>query len=133
MDVGGWISDWAQSAGFGGTAAVVAAVIAFKAATRVASAARTTASEDRAQRERAERKAQWWQRAQWALDLTLSSDTETRTVGFKVLEALADSEWAEEHEADIIAAATERVLGDDGDTEAPTSPARRWRDRWTRS
>lgn len=127
--VGGWLGDWAQSAGFGGVAAVVAAVIAFKAANRSAVAARATASADRTQRERAERKAQWWLRAQWALDLTLSQDTETRTVGFQVLEALATSEWAEEHEADIIAAATERALTQDGDTDDPPRRFRRLRRR----
>jgi hypothetical protein len=64
-------------------------------------------------------------RAQWALDLTLSDDTAIRTVGFEVLEALANSEWADEHEADVIAAATERALDDA--TARSTPPA--WRRR----
>ncbi|WP_157943939.1 hypothetical protein [Blastococcus atacamensis] len=130
-DVVGWLGAWVQSPGFGGVAAVIAAIIAFKAATRAATAARTTAAQDRLQRERAERKAQWWLRAQWALDLTLSSDSETRTVGFRVLEALADSEWAEEHEGDIIAAATERALIEGSDTGPQPQSARTWRQRLT--
>lgn len=80
-----WLGAWAQSPGFGGLAAVVAAVIAYRAARKAADTQRVNAAADRAQRERAERKNQWWARAQWALDLTLSQDTETRTVGYDML------------------------------------------------
>lgn len=121
-DVLHWLSGWAQSPGFGGLAAVVAAVIAYKAAGRAARTSDRNAVADRTQRDHAERKSQWWKRAEWALDLTLSQDSETRTVGFKVLEALAESEWAEEHEGDVIAAATERSLGQ---PSTPTTRSRR--------
>lgn len=94
-----WLSTWSRSAGFAGTAAIVAATIAYLAARQNAN-----------RQERADRKAQWWARAQWALDLTLSDDEHARTVGFTMLDALASSEWAGEHEADIIAAITDEAL-----------------------
>jgi hypothetical protein len=119
--VGQWLSEWASSPGFGGLAAVVAAVIAYRAAARAARAAERNAAEDREQRERAERKSQWWKRAVWALDLTLSRRNAVRTVGYQMLDALARSEWADEHEKDVIAAATLRSLRNS-----------RTRDTWTR-
>ncbi|GAA2036079.1 hypothetical protein [Pseudokineococcus marinus] len=129
-----WLGAWAQSPGFGGLAAVVAAVIAYRAARKAADTQRANAEEDRKQRERAERKNQWWARAQWALDLTLSQDTEIRTVGYDMLDALANSEWADEHEAELIAAATDRALGPVADESEAVStqdaPRRTLRSQW---
>lgn len=96
---------WVQTPGFAGVAAVIAAVIAFIAASR----------QSRITRE-AHRKEQWWARAQWALDLTLSDRAENREIGLRTLLALAQSEWAAENEGDIIAAATAWSL------ESPTAP-----------
>ena len=98
------------SAGFGGLAALVAAIIAFRAARNSVRNSAEQARQDRDQRNRADRKAQWWARAQWALNLTVSGSTEQATVGYRVLHSLGSSEWAEEHEADVIAAATADVL-----------------------
>ncbi|MFC0678146.1 hypothetical protein ACFFGH_09870 [Lysobacter korlensis] len=39
------------------------------------------------------------------MNLTLSDDRERRIVGFETLQFLAESEWAGEHEADLVAAA----------------------------
>lgn len=130
-DVGQWISEWVRSPGFGGVAALVAAVIAYRAARRAAAVQRANANDDRDQRERAERKNQWWLRAQWALDRTLDQDSEARTVGFNVLQALAESEWADQHEADIVAAATDRALYPQG--SPPEPPSRTLRRRRRRS
>lgn len=112
----GWLSDWLRSPGFGGLAAVVAATIAYRAASRAAAVSRASATADRQQRDRSERKSQWWKRAEWALDLTLDDDTRARQVGYEVLDALARSEWADEHENDVIAAATTHSLGSDVET-----------------
>jgi hypothetical protein len=87
------------SPGFGGAAAVVAAVIAFIGVSRNLKAQRN-----------ANRKQQWWERARWALDLTLDDDSSTRAVGFEVLDALARSEYADEHEAEVIDAAVSATL-----------------------
>jgi hypothetical protein len=97
--VGEWFIAWVQTPGFGGAAAVLAAVVAFGAAWHQAGVQR-----------HAQRKEQWWKRAEWALNLTLSNDSATRSVGFHTLEALSESEWAAEHEGDVIAAATDHTL-----------------------
>jgi hypothetical protein len=97
--LGSWFIPWAQTPGFGGAAAVVAAIIAFIAARRQA-----------LQQRQAERKEQWWKRAEWALNTTLSDDPDIRTIGFQMLESLASSEYAAEHEGDVIAAATDRSI-----------------------
>jgi hypothetical protein len=91
---GSWFLPWAQTPGFGGFAAVVAATIAF-------AASRYQARVQRA----AQRKEQWWKRTEWALNLTLSDEIAASEIGISVLEALASSEWANEHEDDVIAAA----------------------------
>lgn len=77
----GW-DEWLMSPGFGGTAAVVAALVAFFGVSRTVSV----------QRE-ANRKQQWRERARWALDLTLAEDTTTRAIGLEVLDALSRSEY----------------------------------------
>lgn len=93
------MGEWVRSPGFGGFAAVVAALIAVGGVWLNARSQRAGT-----------RKQQWWERAHWALDLTLSDRPADREVGFAVLEALAESEWAAEHEADVIEAATEPSL-----------------------
>lgn len=98
-----------MSPGFGGSAAVCAAVLAFTGVHLTV----------RAQRH-ANRKQQWWERARWALDLTLSSETTTRTVGLDVLEALSRSEYAGEHEFEVVDAAVARAL----DQYAPRAGAK---------
>ena len=107
---GPWLGVFVTSPGFGGLAALIAAVVAFRAARSSARNAAEQAREDRDQRNRTDRKAQWWARAQWALNLTVSGSTEQATIGYRVLDSLGSSEWAEEHEADVIAAATADVL-----------------------
>jgi hypothetical protein len=93
--LGSWLIPWVQTPGFGGIAAVVAAVIAFSAARHQAETQR-----------QAQRKEQWWKRAEWALNLTISEKSQDRTVGFQMLESLSTSEYAAEHEGDVLAAAT---------------------------
>ncbi|KQY61435.1 hypothetical protein [Nocardioides sp. Root140] len=93
------IGHWLTSPGFGGLAAVVAASIAYAGVKRSV----------RSQRD-ANRKQQWWERARWALDLTLSEDTTTRTIGLEVLDALGRSEYAGEHEYDVVEAAVAPTL-----------------------
>lgn len=100
--------------GFGGAAAVVAAIIAYFAARHQAKTNRV-----------AQRKEQWWKRAEWALKLTLSDDRELRIVGFETLQSLAESEWAGEHEADVVAAASDRALYAPRGPPGATQPQRR--------
>jgi hypothetical protein len=91
------------SPGLGGMAGVVAATIAGATALAVSRS-------DREQRERAERKGQWWARARWALDLLMADDPRRRLIGYRVLGELATSEWSDEHEAGMVASATEVAL-----------------------
>ena len=59
------------------------------------------------QRREADRRDQWWKRAQWALDLVLSpSESEPRAaVGFAVLERVAASGLARHEELLVLEAA----------------------------
>lgn len=95
----GWFGDWLMSPGFGGAAAVLAAGLALVGVWRNVTARRES-----------DRKQQWWERARWALDLILDDDPSARDVGLAVLEALADSEYADQHEAEVIDAAVSVVL-----------------------
>lgn len=106
LDEGFWRS-FITSAGFGGVMAVIAAAIAYAAARHSAKSARAQAEEDRKQRKLSDRKEQWWARAEWALNQVVRGDSE---IGYRLLNALGESEWADEHEADVIAAATEDAL-----------------------
>jgi hypothetical protein len=116
----GWVAGQVQSAviplvpsvvaspALGGIAGVVAAMIG--GATALAIARR-----DRRQRERAERKNQWWARARWALDLLVDDDARRRLVGYRVLSSLAGSEWAGVHETSLVeSAAQDAVLDFEG-------------------
>lgn len=97
------------SAGFGGVAAVGAALVAFAAALYSVRSTRELADADREQNERRERKEQWWSRAAWALTQVAGGGS-AAVIGLGVLEALGRSEWADQHEGDIIVAATEFAL-----------------------
>ncbi|WP_136056011.1 DUF4153 domain-containing protein [Microbacterium sp. K24] len=112
--LGSWFIPWAQTPGFGGAAAVVAAAIAFTAARNQAGVQRD-----------AQRKEQWWKRAEWALTLVLSDKTETREIGFEVLEALGRSDYAAEHETDFVDAAT-RGLKDAEDVDSEPGARITW-------
>lgn len=126
-------STFLTSAGFGGAAAVAAALIAFAAAAYGARSTRRQAEEGRRQLERQRRKEQWWSRAEWALS-QVARGGNAAVVGLRVLRALGSSEWADQHEADIIAAATEIALTaeeteiDDSGTEQFPSASGRSRD-----
>jgi hypothetical protein len=99
VDAARWLAEWSRSAGFGGTAAIVAATIAYRA---------TRANARR--QHWVDRKVQWWARAQWALDRVLSDDRRTQVIGVDMLAALGFSEWAGEHEEELIEAALSGAL-----------------------
>lgn len=64
------------------------------------------------QRSRADRRDQWWKRAQWALDLALQNDPSSKRIGLAVLEHLAQSRLAGPEETEMIAAAWVDELAD---------------------
>lgn len=62
------------------------------------------------QRTRADNRAEWWKRTQWALDSSMSKDPRIAKMGLHVLTVLAGSELASPEELEIIAAASEEPL-----------------------
>ncbi|WP_125611280.1 hypothetical protein [Specibacter cremeus] len=58
----------------------------------------------------ADRRSAWWDRAQWALSASLSTDVASREVGLGVLDVLAHSRLAGPEEAEILAVAAIREL-----------------------
>ncbi|TJY69430.1 hypothetical protein E4J89_10920 [Arthrobacter sp. CAU 1506] len=70
----------------------------------------------------ASRRAQWWERAEWALDASMSSSLDRRVVGLGVLTLLAESNLAGEEEARILQVASNDSLAQKvtalGDVEA---------------
>ncbi|MDN3904635.1 hypothetical protein [Arthrobacter sp. YD2] len=62
------------------------------------------------QRREADRRSEWWARAQWAIDASLSEDPHRQETGLGVLNLLAQSDLAGEEEAAIISIASDEPL-----------------------
>lgn len=60
----------------------------------------------------ADSRAEWWKRAQWALERALSDDEDTRALGLATLEVLARSELAHKEELELFDIAWEVVNGE---------------------
>lgn len=75
------------------------------------------------QRGRADARDQWWKRAHWALDLTLSADYRHEAHGWAVLMHLSRSALAAEDERRFLAALTESGLNPAGDASDNGSAA----------
>lgn len=101
---------WQQfvlSEGFGGAAAVVAALIAGFFVWKSVQAQRASTS---VQRE-AHRREQWWLRTQWALDHIIEgTSTDQRQVGIAAARVMAKSDFATNDEKDLIDAALTALL-----------------------
>ena len=96
-----------------GLFAVVGALIAYAAAVVGAQAARRSA-----------RRQEWWDRAEWALDLARSDNRVDRVIGGRALEGLRDE--ATESELAMIVAVTGAVTGDvDAGDESGSAPTER--------
>lgn len=76
------------------------------------------------QKSRADRRDQWWKRAQWAIEQTFAADAEQQALGFRVLQVLGDSALASPEELRVFESLTTREIeplapvaekGDDGD------------------
>lgn len=68
------------------------------------------------QRNRTDKRDQWWKRAQWALDLTLDEDPIRQAVGLRALQYLANSKLAGRDEAAMLEAAWAEPLADEAGT-----------------
>ncbi|MDQ6753825.1 MAG: hypothetical protein M3017_10520 [Actinomycetota bacterium] len=76
------------------------------------------------QRSRADARAQWWSRAQWALDSALSRDRKQAEMGLRVMKVLAGSELARSEEIEILTVAWEAPLQSAGRTLGPRPSVR---------
>jgi hypothetical protein len=64
------------------------------------------------QRWRAERGTQWWNRTQWALDVSLNADDQAKLeLGLDVLDYIAGSKITTAEQAQFIRIAAERIVG----------------------
>ena len=82
------------------------------------------------QRLRADHKAEWWRRTQWAMDKALSEDDELSSAGYAVLKHQARRRLARKDERDLLNAFGLRHLalfdpeGDNGDHESEAEEVR---------
>ena len=73
-------------------------VTGFSAALVLAAAAATVR-----QRDRADRKEQWWKRTQWALELVLRPDQDAQVLGLEVLAQQIRAKVADREDAAVVA------------------------------
>ncbi|MCY1676684.1 hypothetical protein OVA06_18600 [Pseudarthrobacter sp. SL88] len=67
------------------------------------------------QRDRADRRDQWWKRAQWAIDAALDGrDPQRRLAGLKVLVQLIGSDLATPEDADLMSALAVGIRDEEG-------------------
>ncbi|HEY8295687.1 MAG TPA: hypothetical protein VIG41_10140 [Micrococcaceae bacterium] len=76
------------------------------------------------QRSRADARAQWWSRAQWALDSALSPDRKQAEMGLRVMKVLAGSGLARSEEIEILTVAWDAPLQSAGRTFGPRASGR---------
>lgn len=67
------------------------------------------------QRTRADDRAEWWKRAQWALDKALEADEDAKALGLASLAVLARSDLAREEELELLDIAWQSVSEANGD------------------
>jgi hypothetical protein len=66
------------------------------------------------QRTQADKRAEWWRRATWAVDHTLSDDEDAQIIGFDVLGKLQASHLISRQDRDLFMAwGTPQALADD--------------------
>lgn len=85
------------------------------------------------QRHRADKRDQWWKRAQWAMDLAITGDLPAKLVGLKALSQLGQSKLLAREEEEFlfeIGAAVQDLVIDTMSTEAETERTPRFRRRW---
>lgn len=66
------------------------------------------------QRTRADDRAEWWKRTQWALDKALDADEDAKAIGLASLAVLARSDLAREEELELLDIAWQSVMEANG-------------------
>ncbi|MEH0110652.1 hypothetical protein V6N00_13155 [Tersicoccus sp. MR15.9] len=88
-----WVDGWLHSPGFAGTAAVLAAGVAYLAARINASAQREGVAAQRENSERqddAARVDRWWDQMKWAIE-QIDGDSESQYLGIEALQQFAET------------------------------------------
>ena len=67
-----------------------------------------------AERRRADDRAEWWKRAQWALDASLSESTVRQDLGFKMLERLVTAGSVDREDLELLEPAWRRSAAANG-------------------
>jgi hypothetical protein len=64
------------------------------------------------QKNRADRRSEWWRRTAWAFERTFSNDDGQAGLGWKMLETLVESTLSTRDDSDIVQVIAERVSAD---------------------
>jgi hypothetical protein len=109
---------WEVLAALGPLAVLLAAAIGAAVSLRTLTQRAVADTAALAQQREADNRSEWWNRAQWALDSSLSGDPRRAELGLGVLAELADSGLASPEELRII-----KVAWQDPLDRAPARPA----------
>jgi hypothetical protein len=101
---------WLLSPGAGATAIAAAALIALAGVITTVAVQSSLAKKDRALRDIADQRENWWERAQWALNLVIDGDDRKVRGAHAFLAQLAASDLAGVHQAELITAITDLDL-----------------------
>lgn len=101
---------WEILGALGPLAVLAAAVLTFIIGWKTLDQRRRADAAALEQRREADRRSEWWARAQWAIDASLSEDPHRQETGLGVLNLLAQSDLAGEEEAAIISIASDEPL-----------------------
>ena len=108
---------WQIVAALGPLAVLAGAVLAAVIGWRTLRQKAVADAEALTQRTRADDRAEWWKRTQWALDKALDADGDAKALGLASLAVLAGSDLAREEELELLDIAWQSVTeanGDDG-------------------
>jgi hypothetical protein len=92
---GAWWATFATSAGFGGSLAVLGALVA-------ASIAYLNSRNDRRQKKEADDLEQWWGRFSWACERAVSTTPGESELGLEVLNSLIDAPWTRDEDNEMV-------------------------------
>lgn len=104
-----WLVEWAQTPGFGGVAAVLAAVIAGWVSWRNRQAADTQARRDRVEENGRAREARWSEQARWAAERVTADSAYDVDMAVASLQMLVEQQHDTEA-SDFAAAALDALL-----------------------
>lgn len=102
---------WEVLSALGPLAVLTAALLTFALGWKTLNQRRRADAAALAQRREADQRSEWWARAQWAIESSLSEDPRRQETGLGVLNLLAQSELAGEEEIAIISIAWAEPLG----------------------